>query len=74
MQTFKGNAITSDLNKAARNSIISSNPINGIITMKHKFQNADYPDRFINSAIKSFNEKVIESDDYIILPSLFGRP
>ena len=42
--------------------------------MKHKFQNADYPDRFINSAIKSFNEKVIESDDYIILPSLFGRP
>ena len=40
-KSFERNAITSDLNKAA---CIVSNPINQIPIIKHKFQNADYPD------------------------------
>ena len=40
-KSFERNAITSDLNKAAS---IVSNPISQIPIIKHKFQNADYPD------------------------------
>ena len=40
-KSFERSAITSDVNKAAS---IVSNPISQIPIIKHKFQNADYPD------------------------------
>ena len=46
-----------------------------ISKIRHKFLNADYPPRFINSVIKQFNDKLRENsneeDDCILPPDFF---
>ena len=54
---YKRNTIASDLNRAAP---IISYPISKVPIVQGKFQYTDYPDRFINSVIKSFNENADE--------------
>ena len=51
---YKQNAINADLNSAAR---IASTFTEDTPTCKQKFLSADYPLRFVNSAIKQVNEK-----------------
>ena len=53
----KRNTIATDLNRAAP---IISYPISKIPIIQGKFQYTDYPDRFINSVIKCFNENADE--------------
>ena len=60
---YKRNAIISNLNRATR---IASCPADEIPKIKQTFLNPDYPHRFINSIINSFQEKSEETDDYII--------
>ena len=68
---YKGNSITSDLNRALR---ISSYLKAEIPKIRQKFLNADYPLRF-NSVIKQFNDKLSgksnEEGDYILPPDFF---
>ena len=68
---YKRNSIISDLNRAL---CISSSLTDEIPKVRHKFLNAVYPLRFINSVIKQFNEKFSEKsneeNDYIF-PSDF---
>ena len=70
---YKRNAINADLNRAAR---IASTFTEAIPTIKQKFLSPDYPPRFVNSAIKQFNEKCNANtqDDYIIPPDFFDVP
>ena len=47
--------------------------------IKKRFQNAGYPQRFINSVISQFYDRVqtkenTEEDDYIIPPNVFDLP
>ena len=67
---FKWNSINADLKRAAR---IASTFTQEIPTIKQKFLNADYPPRFVNCAIRQFNEKCNDNtqDDYIIPPDFF---
>ena len=50
--------------------------IEEIPAIKEKFQNADYPPRFVNSVIKQFSEKCNGNtqDHYIILADFFDIP
>ena len=59
------------MNRAIR---IASFPADEIPKIKQKFLNADYPYRFINSAINKFQEKSDGTDDYIIPPGFFDIP
>ena len=72
-QRYKQNAISPDLNEAAR---IASTLTEEIPTIKPKFLNADHSPRFVNSVIKQFNEKCNGNtqDDYIISPDFFDIP
>ena len=57
---YKRNSITSDLNRVLH---ISSCLKDEISKIRHKFLNADYPFRFINSVIKQFNDKLSEKSN-----------
>ena len=69
----KQNAIQTDLSRAAR---IGSTFTEEIPTIKQKLLSADYPHRFLNSAIKQFNGKCTgnSQDHYIIPPDCFDVP
>ena len=73
---YKQNAISADLNRAAR---IASTFTEEIQTIKKNFLGADYPPRFLSSSmktVKQFNGKCNGNtqDDYIILSDLFDVP
>ena len=59
------------MNRATR---IASFPADEIPKIKQEFLNADYQHSFIYSAIKNFQEKSEETDDYIIVPGFFDIP
>ena len=67
------NAINADLYRAVR---IASIFTEEIPTIKRKVLNADYPTRFVNIAIRRFNEKCNSNtqNGYIIPPDFFDVP
>ena len=68
---YKRNAITSDLNRAA---IIASNHMSEITIIKRKFQNDDYPDRFITLHKKWSSALRISSINVTKFEIRFSRP
>ena len=65
---YKKNAVINDLNRA---TCIASFSADEIPKIKQKFLNADYPHKFINSVINTFQEKPEETDDCIIPHGFF---
>ena len=70
LKQYKQNAINADLHRLKQ---ISTNFDKEIYRIKKKFLAADYPQKFVESVIRNFENDKIESgeDDYIIPPRFF---
>ena len=67
---YKRNAINADLHRSKR---ISTNFDQEIYRIKKKFLAPDYPQKFVESVVRNFENDQIRNveDDYIIPPGLF---
>ena len=73
---YKHNIILGNLHRSNHISSIFSEEIKSI---SHKYENDDYPKRFVNSVIRQFQDKsnqrnIHDFDDYIIPLNFFDIP
>ena len=67
---YKSNAINADLHRSNR---ISTNFYKEISRIKNEFLAADFPQKFVESVIRNFENDKVDSieQDYILSPGLF---
>ena len=67
---YKRNAVWGDLNRAYR---MSSNFDKELTHIRDKFQRASFPNRFVDSIINQFKEKIAEEnvEEDVLIPKYF---
>ena len=71
LKRYKRNTINTDLYRAKG---IATNLDKELVIIKRKFLAANYPHRFINSVINTFNEKENKKEESLIPQSFFEIP